>query len=140
MEKAFPDARELPEPRSISLAVVDPNVRQYGLGGRNYAKTRELKTKSDEAKAWQDANTAPEQGGVGLIPYWPRPGTVKRLVLLPLLLAPTLAQAACHHYARWYYPWTQPRCGIAARPATRMIIPGTSRSSCRTRGRKGSSA
>jgi hypothetical protein len=22
---------------------------------------------------------------------------------------------ACHHYARWYYPYPQPRCGIAAR-------------------------
>ena len=53
------------------LREVDPNVRQYGLGGRNYAKTRELKVKSDEAKLWQDANVAPAKGGVGLIPYGP---------------------------------------------------------------------
>jgi hypothetical protein len=42
---------------------------EYGLGGRNYADTRELKQKTDEAKAWQDANTAPEPGGVGIFPH-----------------------------------------------------------------------
>jgi hypothetical protein len=41
---------------------------------------------------------------------------VKRLALVPLLLAPSLADAAaCHHYSRWYYPTPQPRCGLYAR-------------------------
>jgi hypothetical protein len=43
---------------------------------------------------------------------------MKRLVLLPLLLAPTLAHAACHHYSRWYYPFPQPRCGTGVQAHT----------------------
>lgn len=38
---------------------------------------------------------------------------IQLAVLAPMLLAPTLAQA-CHHYSRWYYPYPQPRCGLAA--------------------------
>ena len=41
---------------------------------------------------------------------------MKRLALVGLLLAPTTADAACHHYSRWSYPWPQPRCsaGLAS--------------------------
>ena len=39
---------------------------------------------------------------------------MNRALLVGLLLWVTPAQA-CHHYARWYYPYPQPRCGVAAR-------------------------
>ena len=32
-----------------------------------------------------------------------------------LLLSAEPASAACHHYSKWFYPYPQPRCGIAAR-------------------------
>ena len=35
--------------------------REYGLAGTAYAKARDLAEKANEARAWQDANSAPEQ-------------------------------------------------------------------------------
>jgi len=42
--------------------------KEYGLGGRNYAKTRDAQQKVDEAKAWEDANTTPPAGGRRIFP------------------------------------------------------------------------
>ena len=42
------------------------------------------------------------------------------LLTIVMLVFPTHA-FACHHYARWYYPYPQPRCGVYAKttiPAT----------------------
>lgn len=36
----------------------------------------------------------------------------KATIFLTLLPTPALA---CHHYSRWYYPYPQPKCGLAAR-------------------------
>lgn len=36
------------------------------------------------------------------------------ILLIVMLVFPTHA-FACHHYARWYYPYPQPRCSFAAR-------------------------
>lgn len=48
-----------PYRRWVVPLVVEPPSPEYGFGGLNYAKTRKLKNKSDEAKTWQDANLLP---------------------------------------------------------------------------------
>ena len=46
------DSREIPTDP-------DPAVQQYGLAGKTYAQARELKQKTDQAKAWEAANVPP---------------------------------------------------------------------------------
>ena len=76
----IPDEKELatggleivfktPRPSSPPSARAAGDSPEYGLGGKNYAKARDAKQKADEAKAWQDANIAPEPGGVGIFPH-----------------------------------------------------------------------
>jgi hypothetical protein len=48
--------------------------KEYGLGGRNYAKARDARDKADEAVTWQDANSEPPVGGTRIFPPGdPRP-------------------------------------------------------------------
>ena len=37
-----------------------------------------------------------------------------RISLFLVMTFPTQA-FACHHFARWYYPYPQPRCGVYAK-------------------------
>lgn len=71
----IPDERKLGE-GGVAIVFKDSHPRaaasdskEYGLGGRNYAKTRDAKQKADEAKAWQDANSEPAPvGGTRIFP------------------------------------------------------------------------
>ena len=43
-------------------------------------------------------------------------------ISLFLVMAFPTQAFACHHYARWYYPYPQPRCGVYAKATAPAIV------------------